>query len=196
MIDFETRRFNPIPTKEHRFTNEQTTEFRKAILTVGGRIIEDRGSPSHNPEETEYYRIIDTAARLSGILLGNAYLDAKALRALFEDPSTDIHPIDIIKGATERKKISNFLNSVMHVVPIYLIDVDTPLAPSGLVALSTLSKLPTNPALREDIRRRAKTLLKQDPIASAVYRSNVGRFNGQFDFNPRTTTEHLMGAAR
>ena len=195
MDDIEARRFQPNPEQVHRFTDLQVTEFKDAILAVGGRIIEDRGNPSRNPEETEYYRIIDTAARLSAILLGNSYLDPEALRKLFENPNTDIHPIDVVKGGSERKVISNLLNSVMHVVPIYLIDVDSPLNPSGLVALSTLSKLPSNPVSREDIRKRAKALLKKDPIASDVYRSNIGRFNGQFDFNPRDASiEALMGA--
>ena len=196
MIEAE-RRFRPLLSQEHRFPLPEVTEFKEAIYAVGGRIIEDRGDSSHNPEETEYYRVIDTAARLSAVLFGNTYFDTMAMRSLFIDPDTDIHPIDIINGRTERKKMSNFLNSVMHVVPIYLINDDTPLTPSGLIALSALSKLPTNPELREEIRRKAKQLLKKDPTASRVYKSDSGRFNGQFDFVPTSTSiEHLMGATR
>ena len=148
MIGIETDRFKPTPTREHQFSRDQVDEFKSAILEVGGQLIEERGSANHDQERSEYYRVIDTAARLSALLFGNMYLDLEALRQIFHDDESGFHPIDIIKGASSRRDMSNFLNSVMHVAPIFLINEETPLTPNGLIALSTLSKLPSKQLVR------------------------------------------------
>lgn len=189
------RRFTPDLVTVHKFPEDQVKEFKKAIFAVGGQILEDRGSSTYNPSETEYYRVVDTAARLSAVLFGNAFLDSVSLQRQFLDPAEDFHPLDVINGDSSRKRTGNFLNTVMHAVPLYLIDEKTPLSPSGTIGLSVLSKLPTKQEVRKSIRKKAKALVSTDPIARRIYDSDSGRFNGQFDFLPQgRDISSLMGA--
>lgn len=162
------------------FNQNQIDEFSRAIDLLGGHIIV--GKENRDPNNC----VIDTAARLGACLYEKVKFGTKDTQEELEKMRTEgeaytLH--DVVSGRAIRKIRPILLDTIMKSFSVIFSNgqVNGPLTPTGLIALSVLARSPSDSQIRETVRDNAIQLLFSDHVARFLYQQDKDFFNGQFD---------------